>query len=43
MVRFNEAQLKQIFVELFKGQRYDYVHEPNIIRDIREFIFWYKK
>ncbi len=34
MARFNEAQLEQAFVELFKGQRYDYVHEQNIIRDI---------
>lgn len=35
MARFNEAQLEQVFVELFKEQGYDYVHGENISHDTR--------
>lgn len=30
MAAFNEAQLEQAFVELFKNEGYDYVHGENI-------------
>ncbi len=40
MVRFNEMQLEQAFVELSKEQGYNYVHGENIIRKI---IFIHKK
>ena len=33
MAAFNEAQLEQAFVELFKAEGYDYVHGENISRD----------
>lgn len=36
MAVFNEAQLEQAFVELFKGEGYDYVHGENISRDTRD-------
>ncbi len=40
MARFNEAQLEQVFVELFKKQGYDYVHGENIIRDTRDMLLY---
>lgn len=36
MLAFNEAQLEQAFVELFKAEGYDYVHGENISRDSRD-------
>lgn len=36
MTAFNEAQLEQAFVELFKAEGYDYVHGENISRDTRD-------
>ena len=35
MDRFNEYQLEQAFIELFKEQGYDYVHGESIVRDSR--------
>lgn len=40
MAAFNEAQLEQAFIELFKKEGYDYVHGENIIRDIRDVILY---
>lgn len=40
MLRFNEAQLEQAFVELFKEEGYDYVHGENIVRDTRDVILY---
>ena len=40
MSPFNEAQLEQAFVELFKKEGYDYVHGENIIRDQRDVILY---
>ena len=40
MAIFNEAQLEQAFVELFKKEDYDYVHGENIIRDTRDVILY---
>lgn len=37
---FNEAQLEQAFVELFKKEGYDYVHGGNIVRDSRDVILY---
>ena len=37
---FNEAQLEQAFVELFKAEGYDYVHGENISRDTRDVILY---
>lgn len=36
MSAFNEAQLEQAFVKLFKGEGYDYVHGESISRDTRD-------
>lgn len=40
MSKFNEAQLEQAFVELFKQENYDYVHGENIVRDTRDIILY---
>ena len=40
MAHFNEAQLEQVFVELFKKEHYDYVHGENITRDTRDVILY---
>lgn len=40
MAAFNEAQLEQAFVELFKAEGYDYVHGENISRDTRDVILY---
>lgn len=40
MAYFNEAQLEQVFVELFKKEHYDYVHGENITRDTRDVILY---
>ncbi|MDE5903149.1 MAG: type I restriction endonuclease, partial [Muribaculaceae bacterium] len=40
MAAFNEAQLEQAFVELFKAEGYDYVHGENINRDTRDVILY---
>ncbi|WP_300959477.1 type I restriction endonuclease subunit R, partial [uncultured Duncaniella sp.] len=40
MLEFNEAQLEQAFVELFKAEGYDYVHGENISRDTRDVILY---
>lgn len=40
MAAFNEAQLEQAFVELFKNEGYDYVHGENITRDTRDVILY---
>ena len=40
MKLFNEAQLEQAFVELFKKEGYDYVHGGNIVRDSRDVILY---
>lgn len=40
MAVFNEAQLEQAFVELFKAESYDYVHGENINRDTRDVILY---
>lgn len=40
MSYFNEAQLEQVFVELFKKEHYDYVHGENITRDTRDVILY---
>ena len=40
MNNFNEAQLEQAFVELFKAEGYDYVHGENISRDTRDVILY---
>lgn len=40
MAYFNEAQLEQVFVELFKKEHYDYVHGENILRDTRDVILY---
>lgn len=40
MAVFNEAQLEQAFVELFKKEGYDYVYGENISRDIRDVILY---
>ncbi len=36
MSAFNEAQLEQAFVELFKAEGYDNVHGESISRDTRD-------
>lgn len=38
MAAFNEAQLEQAFVKLFKAEGYDYMHGENISRDTRDVI-----
>ncbi len=40
MAAFNEAQLEQAFVELFKAEGYDYVYGENISRDTRDVILY---
>ena len=40
MVAFNEAQLEQAFIELFKGEGYDYIHGDSIDRDSRDVILY---
>ena len=40
MAVFNEAQLEQAFVELFKKESYDYVHGGNIVRDARDVVLY---
>lgn len=40
MAYFNEAQLEQVFVELFKKEHYDYVHGEGITRDTRDVILY---
>ena len=40
MAVFNEAQLEQAFVELFKKEGYDYVYGENITRDTRDVILY---
>ena len=40
MAVFNEAQLEQVFVELFKKEGYDYVHGGSIVRDSRDVILY---
>lgn len=40
MAAFNEAQLEQAFVELFKNEGYDYVYGENITRDTRDVILY---
>ena len=40
MAYFNEAQLEQVFVELFKKEYYDYVHGESITRDTRDVILY---
>ena len=40
MAIFNEAQLEQAFVELFKKEGYDYVHGGNIVRDSRDVVLY---
>lgn len=40
MAYFNEAQLEQVFVELFKKEHYDYVHGESITRDTRDVILY---
>ena len=40
MAHFNEAQLEQAFVELFKKEGYDYVHGESIPRDTRDVILY---
>ena len=37
---FNEAQLEQAFIELFKQEGFDYVHGENIIRNTRDVILY---
>ncbi|MCD8296993.1 MAG: type I restriction endonuclease subunit R [Prevotella sp.] len=40
MATFNEAQLEQAFIELFKKEGYDYVYGDNIERDHRDVILY---
>ena len=40
IAHFNEAQLEQAFVELFKKEGYDYVHGESIPRDTRDVILY---
>lgn len=40
MSAFNEAQLEQAFVELFKKEGYDYVNGEDISRDMRDVILY---
>ena len=40
MAVFNESQLEQAFIELFKNEGYDYVHGENITRDTRDVILY---
>lgn len=40
MTTFNESQLEQAFVALFKREGYDYVHGENITRDTRDVILY---
>lgn len=40
MSAFNEAQLEQAFVALFKKEGYDYVYGENITRDTRDVILY---
>lgn len=40
MAVFNEAQLEQAFIELFKEEGYDYVHGGTIFRDSRDVILY---
>lgn len=40
MAVFNESQLEQAFVELFREQGYDYVPGDSIIRDTRDVLLY---
>lgn len=40
MARFNESQLEQSFVDLFKEQAYDCVHGSNLVRDPHEVLLY---
>lgn len=40
MLQFNESQLEQAFIELFKNEGYDYVYGENITRDTRDVILY---
>lgn len=40
MAIFNEAQLEQTFVELFKEQGYDYIHGDSVSRDVRDVLLY---
>ena len=40
MPAFNESQLEQAFVELFKKEGYDYIYGENISRDTRDVILY---
>ncbi len=40
MAHFNESQLEQAFVELFKHEGYDYVDGESISRDMRDVILY---
>lgn len=40
MAVFNEAQLEQAFIELFKKEGYNYIHGDNIERDMRDVILY---
>lgn len=40
MATFNESQLEQAFVELFREQGYDYVPGDSIIRDTRDVLLY---
>lgn len=40
MATFNEAQLEKVFVDLFKEQRYEYVHGDSISRDVRDVLLY---
>lgn len=40
MAVFNESQLEQAFIELFKNEGYDYVYGENITRDTRDVILY---
>ena len=40
MLQFNETQLEQAFVELFKAEGYDYVYGESISRDTRDVILY---
>lgn len=40
MPAFNESQLEQALVELFKKEGYDYIYGENISRDTRDVILY---
>ena len=40
MATFNEVQLEKVFVDLFKEQRYEYVHGDSISRDVRDVLLY---